>query len=251
MSEINQQHKGGSFAALRNVISLVGLVIKVAERPANLHGLGVFHGRVGFGKTQATIYARNKFRAPMVTIGPTWTKKKLMEAILSELGEPNLRGSTDQLVDRVVQTLGERVETPLLIDEADKAIDRGMIEVIRYIHDVSGAPIILIGEELLPEKLMPFERVHGRVLAWAQAQPCDSDDAQALAACYAPGITIEPALLEHVRTAAKGSARYISANILALREFAINSGRISIVAGDYAGETIITGEYRAPNRRAA
>ncbi len=205
----------------------------------------MFHGRVGYGKTMATIYARNKLRAPMVTIGSTWTAKKLCQMILSEMGEPDVRGTTDHLVDRVIRALGERADTALLIDEADRLVDRNMVEVVRDIHDKSNAAIVLIGEERLPEKLQPFERFHGRVLAWSQAQPCDEEDVAELARCYAPEITIEPALIASISARCKGSARYISGNMLAIRAFAENCGLKTVTAEQYAQEQIMSGEYRA------
>ena len=51
-----------------------------------------------------------------------------------------------------------------MIDEADYLVSRHMIEVIRDIYESSRATIILIGEEMLPQSLTRWERVHNRML---------------------------------------------------------------------------------------
>jgi DNA transposition AAA+ family ATPase len=260
MSQTETSHKVSSFAALRNVQALRQLILKVTERPVDLPGFGVLHGAAGLGKTKAAIYAKNKFNAPFISIGETWTKKSLLQKILQECGEHDVRGSTNDLADRCIRLLGETLDRPLIIDEADKLIDKNMIEVLRYIHDTSLVPVILIGEDRLPAKLQGIQRVHSRVLDWVQAMPCDAEDTAKLARAYAAVIKVgpnnfrqiemAPDLLERVRTACGGNARLISTTINQISEFCINAGLTTIDAATYSG-TIHTGEYRASSRRTA
>ncbi len=63
----------------------------------------------------------------------------------------------------------------------DKLVDKGMIELVRDINKAAQVPVLLVGEELLPQKLEQYERVHNRVLEWVLAQPCDLADARAQA----------------------------------------------------------------------
>ncbi len=65
-----------------------------------------------------------------------------------------------------------------------------MIELARDVQEMTYAPVILVGEELLPQKLKRFERVHNRVLSWVLAEPSDIDDARTLANILCPHIEI-------------------------------------------------------------
>lgn len=233
------------FAALKNVAGLLGLVNRVQARKVDLPGIGVFHGHSGLGKTKAAIYARNKTQAPMVSIGDSWTKKKFLEHVLRECGEPSPRGTVADLAERAIQRLGDLQDRPLIIDEADIAVDRGWIELIRELHDYSQAPVILIGEEALPTKLQKVERVHNRVLEWVAAEPCDLDDARKLARAYAGEIQIDEPLLEMVRRSCGGVARRIATTLDEMVEFARSRGVQTLTVEVYTGR-VHTGE---PPRR--
>ncbi|WP_236549860.1 ATP-binding protein, partial [Profundibacterium mesophilum] len=80
------------------------------------------------------------------------------------------KGTVSEMVEAISAELAMS-DAPLLIDEADMLVKRKMIEIVRDIYEGSGAPVILIGEELLPQKLQQWERIHGRMLDWVAAQP--------------------------------------------------------------------------------
>ncbi len=234
------------FAPLKNVTALWTLVNRLQQRNDDLPGFGVFHGPPGFGKTKAAIYVHNKCQAPILTVGETWTRKKFLEKLLGELGVGKVRGTVADLAEQAILRLGEHPDRPLLIDEADKAIDKGWIELIRELQDNSNTPIVLIGEEDLVSKLKPTPRVHDRVLDWVAAQPCDLDDSRKLAIAYAPQLSIADDLLEMVRVESGGVARRISTSISHIREFAQLNGLTSVGRANYGGR-IHTG--KAPTAR--
>ena len=150
---------------------------RLIMRDAHLPGIGVCSSPSGYGKTWASIFAQNKTGAVRVEVGDSWTRRTLLRNILKELGEtPRERTPVAELAEKVIVGARQQPLRPLIVDEADKLVDRGMIELVREIHEHSGAPVILIGEEKLPAKLLTVERVHNRVLDWMQAQPCDLDD---------------------------------------------------------------------------
>jgi DNA transposition AAA+ family ATPase len=140
-------------APLRNVAALAQLIDRVKARAHGLPGMGTFYGPSGFGKTTAAIYATNRFQAVNVQVKSAWTRKKLCEAILHEMGVPP-RPTVGDMVDQIAQQLA-LLDVPLIVDEADFLVARKMIEILRDIHEGSGAPVVLIGEELLPQKLQP------------------------------------------------------------------------------------------------
>ncbi len=233
--------------ATANVAAFMMLATKLIERDPNVSGIGVFYGPSGYGKTYASIFAQNKTRALRVEVGDYWTKKTLLKAILAEAGQVG-RGTIADMAEEVIHLLGDQPSRPLIIDEGDRVVDKGMIEMIRTLHDGSSAPVILIGEERLPVKMEPIERVHGRVLDWVAAQPADLDDAQQLAASICRGLTIADDLLAAIVDKSGGSARRIVTNLVKAGELARNRGTKSLDLAGWGPEAYFVG--RAPKPRA-
>ncbi|MBL6431694.1 MAG: hypothetical protein HPM95_13230 [Alphaproteobacteria bacterium] len=129
----------------------------------------------------------------------------------------------------------------MIIDEADKLVDGKMIEFVRDIHETTQAPVVLIGEELLPKKLEAHERVHNRVLDFRLAQPCDLEDAATLADFLIPDLTIAEDLLDDIRKQTAGKARRIATTLHEIGQFARNHGLKDLDRASYTGR-IFTGE---------
>lgn len=206
-------------APLRNVVALLDGAERALHRPAHLPGLVVMYGPSGYGKSWSAVAAMNTYRAYYVEVRSTWTRKHLAEAILRQMGLATA-GTIPVLVERIGDHLLQTGRM-LIVDEADYLVQRGMIEIIRDLYEHSGAPIILVGEEHLPTKLLRWERVHGRVLVWVMAQPGDRADAASLARMYCPGFAIADDLLSEIVKAAAGSIRRICVNLDRVREAAL------------------------------
>lgn len=237
------------FAPLRNVAAMGVLVERLIHRGPHLPGFGVFHGFSGYGKTYAAIYAQNRTGGPRIEIGDSWTKKTLLRAILKECGVNDPRGTVADLAEQVIMRISEPGHPPLFIDEADKLIDKGMMELVREIHEGSQCPVVLIGEELLPQKLERLERAHNRVLEFVTAQPCDLTDAQKLAAALAPRYRFSEPLLSRVVQESEGRARRIVTNIDRLVEWARGTG-VTEIDERYDGP-LYNGRSPVRGRRAA
>jgi hypothetical protein len=235
-----------TFAALKNVAGFYGQVVKLQDRKPSLTNIGVMHGPSGYGKSYASIYAQIKTRAIRVEVGESWSRKKLVSAILREGGVAEPRGDTAALVEQAIQLLAEEPRRPLFIDEADKLVDKGMIEIVRELAQHSQVPVLLIGEEMLPQKLAKVERVHNRVLDWFGAEPCDLDDCKKLAEIFLKGVIVSDDLLEDIRVKGDGRARRIVVSLNDAFEWARNNGVKAIGKDNYAG-AIYTGE--APRAR--
>lgn len=235
-----------SVAPLRNVAALTTLIDRVQSRPIGLPGMACFYGWSGFGKSTAAVYAANKFQAVLVQCKSAWTKKSLCAAILTELGMPP-KGNTADMVDRIASELAVQ-GVPLIIDEADHVIARRMVEIVRDIYEGSQAPVILIGEELLPQKLKEWERVHGRMLDWVPSQPADLSDLNHLIPIYAPGITIEDDLKQTLLRMSHGSTRRVCVNLAHLAERAQILGVERIGTGDFDPRGFFTGTAPTPRR---
>lgn len=241
-----QQQAVNGPVALKNVAAFMAMTQRLIHRPAHLPGIGVCSSHSGYGKTWASVFAGAKTRAVRVEVGDTWTRNTLLKKIMSELGftdaELRKRMSAAEMAEKVIFSFGNDPDRPLIIDEADRAVDRGMIETVRELHEHAGMPVILIGEERLPAKLLGVERVHNRVLDWMQAQPCDLDDAKALAKAFVPKVAFGDDLLESIVAASMGRARRIVVNIERAAEFARNKSYNVLPLAKWTGGAWFTGE---------
>lgn len=246
---IEENRLYNSVAPLRNVAALVALIDRVEKRTVGLPGMATFYGPSGFGKTTAAVYAANHFDAYQVQVKSAWTAKKLCASILLDQGVKPTRTIAD-MVDQVSEELA-RTGRPLLIDEADHLVDRNMIEIVRDIYEGSGATVILIGEELLPQKLQKWERVHGRMLDWVGALPGDMADLGHLVPIYCPDITLSANLKDHLLKVSNRSIRRICINLSRVKEFAQTRGMAEVSREDWGKETFFTGDAPAPRRTLA
>ncbi|OYW33967.1 MAG: hypothetical protein B7Y12_01995 [Rhizobiales bacterium 24-66-13] len=234
--------------ATANVASFMTLTSKLIERHPHAPGIGVFYGPSGFGKTYASIFGQNRSGALRIEVGESWTRKTLLKAVLAEAGQV-ARGSISDMAEAAIRVLGDDPYRPLIIDEADRMLDGShrMIELVRDLHDKSTAPIILIGEEQLPSKIQPNERVHNRVLDWVAAQASDLEDAQALAASICGSVEVADDLLSAIVERSEGRARRIVVNLVRAEEIARNLGQARIDLTTW-GETEFF-ESRPPRAR--
>lgn len=230
-----------SIAPLRNVVELLTMTDVLRSRPTGLSGLGVFSGPSGYGKSVASQYVMNKLGAKYVEARSFWTQKAFCEAMLKELGVDRPRGTISRMMEEIIDIMGDDPRRPLLIDEADKLVDKNMIELVRDIHETTGVPIILVGEENLPTKLKAFERVDNRILGRVLAEKCGLDDAEHLAKIRCPGVKLAPDLLGHIVQQTKGNARRIATTLHNVKVFAVNEGVAALDLAAYRGG-VFTGE---------
>jgi len=238
----------GGLAALKNVSRFMVLMETLINRAPHLPGMGVFSGPSGYGKTYASIYSTNKTRALRLEVGDSWTRKKFLESLLAEAEVKHGKLSVADLTTEAIMALGDDFNRPLIIDEADKLADKGMLELVREIQEHSQVPVLMIGEEKLPAKIQKVERVHNRVLEWEFADPCDSEDADELAALFCPELTLKADLIEQLIDYTEGRARRIVVNLNKIKEHARNNREDTFDGTSFPKNWFYTGE---PPRRVA
>lgn len=233
-----------SVAPLANVARLTTLVKRLETREHGLPGLGCIYGRAGLGKTTAAIYATNSLDACHVEALPIGGVKALLAMISAELGLKPQRTAEAMFV-QVAQQLA-RSQRALIIDEADHILNDRSIEIVRRLHDISGVPLILMGEETLPQRLTRWERVHSRILSWVGMEPASAQDVNHLAGIYARGVALADPLKAALLTASNGSIRNVSTNLAHVREFATVRGLTAVTMAEWGRHPFHTGEAPQP-----
>lgn len=216
-----------NMAPLKNVASMLVLVETLSGRAQHLPGIGAMYGRSGLGKSVATASAANGYQGVLVEAKRVWTQKKFLQAILLELGVRTPPRTAADMVDEIAEHLiiSRRV---LFVDEADVLVDRGYASVILDLYESTKTPIVLVGEDELPDKLKKIERLHNRVLSWVPAQPCDMEDAAHLRKLYCDKVQIADDLLDRIRAAVRGGARRICVNLSRVQEEALLRGLTAV-----------------------
>ncbi|MDO9527117.1 MAG: ATP-binding protein [Gemmobacter sp.] len=237
----------GNVAPLKNVAALLALIDRVENRVPGLPGMATFYGPSGRGKSTAATYASNQSGVCHIEVQPLWRAKQMLAGIAAEMGVAKPARTAAALFEQAAESM-QRNQRPLLIDEADRLMRDDMIEVVRGLHEATGAPVILIGEEELPVKLMRWERVHGRMLDWVGVQPADLTDVAQLATIYAPTIEITEDLRLSLLISSRRSHRYVSNNLARLAEFALARGLSRVTVNDWRGQSFFSGEPPAPRR---
>lgn len=232
-------------APLRNVLLLGSLIRTVASRDEGMPGMACFHGFSGYGKTQAALYNTQATRACWVEVKSCWTRKTLVEKICLGLRIPPGRN-----VAETVEIIGkELVQSgkPLLLDEAHILCTDSMMRLLHDIYESShGASIILIGEELLPQMLSKYERIHNRMLEWVAAQPADLREVGILASLKCPGIDIAEEVLQHILVTSQAVARRIVSNLAKVKDYARVEGKREIGALDIPAIKWMAGAAPSP-----
>lgn len=233
--------KPQSPAMLKNVSACLLLADQLRNRPAGLSGFGCFSGFSGLGKSMAAQFVQNRRGAIYLEVRDWWTKRVLLENLLIELGVMTPPRTIADMMRRIISILGEDRNQLVIIDEADKLVDKGMIELVRSLQGDTQVPVLLVGEEMLPQKLRSVERMFNRVLEWGLAEPADLDDARLLAGRWCPGITISDELLGLMIQKAGGNARKIAATLHRAKTYATNAGIAALDPDNYEGG-FFTGE---------
>jgi DNA transposition AAA+ family ATPase len=236
-----------TIAPLVNVSLCLQALDMAMNRAPHLPGIVCFNGPSGFGKSSAAAFVANNLKAYYVECRSCWTKRAFLQAIMKDIGKPHDGMNLSDMIDEISEQLALSGR-PLIIDETDHIVDKKAIELVRDIYEGSGAAILLIGEERLPQKLKKWERFHGRILDWVYAQPASLADARQLAKLYCQGIKVEDDLLARVSQVAHGSVRRICVNLERIRAEADMLGQPSIGLKQWGNKALFSGE--APVRRA-
>ncbi|MBG6160559.1 hypothetical protein IWQ54_000209 [Labrenzia sp. EL_195] len=247
----SNQHVNGGLAAVKNVARFLTLVQTLIDRPEGLPGIGCFYGFSGLGKTMASVYAQNMTNAMRIEVGESWTRKTLLQKILVEARIEPRRATIADLTEMAINALSDNWPRPLFIDEADKLADKGMLELVREIYEHSQTPLLLIGEERLPEKLETVERVHNRILEWVPADYCDHDDARMLADLICPNLDLSNELIDHLLETGKGRARSLCINFNRIKERARNHRENAFTMTSFDEDFFFTGKRRGRQARRA
>ena len=122
------------------------------------------YGQAGRGKSVAADRYYIQRGGAYVRVWQGWSQSAFLQRLLFEVRGRNgdVPTHNGNRCKEIIVDLLDRKRVPLFIDEADRLkIDR--IEDLRDIHEMTGAPVVLIGEEGLLGLLSERRRIWSRV----------------------------------------------------------------------------------------
>lgn len=215
----------------KNVSRLADAASGLLSRSQGMPGMGIVWGTTGYGKTTAAAWLATRVRGVYIRAITTTTPSSLLASILYELGEERC-GSCAAMVARVVQCL---VETgrPLFIDEAEKLVrSERLVETLRDIHDLSTAPVVLIGEPGIERAIRVRRQITGRIAEWVEFGPADLEDAALVAQSLAE-VEIQSDLVEALHESSHGEIRQLVVGIGQVERYARAKGMTRIGKRDW------------------
>lgn len=237
-------------ANLVNVSLALEAVESVLNRSAHLPGAVTFTGFSGFGKSLAMEYVAQQYRGYYVEFQDNWGKQDYIKMLMFVMDIKKLKGwSENDCVQAIIDELGAS-RRPLIIDEFDQLIDRkhvagSLMALTLNIIKKSGGSVIIVGEELLPQKIRTYEKFDNCIYGRYLAEPSKLNDCRILARHYYPDLEMGDDLLEATVTRCKGITRRICINLDRFAAEARDLGIDSIALAE-AGKLITTGEATKP-----
>lgn len=202
------------------------------ESDKALSGFILAYGQAGRGKSVAADgYYCSRSIGAYVRVWQGWSQSAFMQRLLFEVEGRNgdmPRHNGNRCKEIIVRLLQDRKQ-PLFIDEADRLkIDR--IEDLRDIFEMTGVPIVLIGEEGLLGLLAERRRIWSRVIHTVLFGPINGSEV-GVYANQAAGLMILPDLCGKIADKSEGDFRLVRNMMVLLEKAAKAAGSLNVDQG--------------------
>jgi len=221
------------FIPTRNVGNANTALNALALRPNKPRLMAVI-GHAGVGKSYwaTTTIARQPECSPYLKCQYVWGGSELayLQALCRSFEvekPPHKKVSCYQLI---LDYLTARPHLPLFVDDFHR-MPRGHLEIMRDLTELSGAPIVLIGEEPLEGLLQAHDQVWSRTYQMVKFKPNEPSDVVLLAQ-GAAGLELDREAAVHLHQWAAGDFRPLDAALAGLLQLAQGKGRVSLSLED-------------------
>ena len=223
-------------AMTKNVKRFLASVRELQNRSLGTEGMGLLWGQPGEGKSTTIAYAVNMLDGVFLRANACWTVTSMLSALMTELGlMPTSRKAP--MVMKVVQKLMEQPR-PVFVDESDYLFRQAdMVDVLRDIYDLTGAPVILIGMEEMARKIQARGKFARRITQWIEFSGIDAADVRILADTICE-IAITDDLLDFIRTAARGNIGRMTTALSRIESFGRTNQIKSVSRADWGDRVL-------------
>ena len=209
-------------AQTKNLHNLAEVGQALSTRTPDLPGIGMIWGPSGLGKTTAAVWFRRPdgcgLRARAVALDAVGGCSRHLPE-LDVLPAARCALMLDTIVERLATT-----QRPLIVDEADYLLRSGrLLDTLRDLHDVSSAPVIVIGMADFRRRVASKEQFAGRIAQTVEFRPADLADVRTTAeACCE--VELDDDLLERITRETQGSMRRVKVALSVIERWADRRG---------------------------
>jgi DNA transposition AAA+ family ATPase len=197
-----------NFVQTKNHRRTVAMLEELRNRGQGVPGLGLIYSEPGLGKTTSIAWcAVNMADVVVIRAKAVMSARWLLEELVSELGEAPMRRVIDlyrQAVDRLLED-----RRMVMVDEVDHLTHDGrVIETLRDLHDITGAPVVFVGMGHVDKKIARYPHLYNRISQVVKFIPLDESDI-ALAARELCELELEPGALKVLAERTSGKFRNV------------------------------------------
>jgi len=204
------------FLETANVVAFREAMNLLEDTELGQPGLGVVWGRAGRGKTVCAREYAVRTGAVYLRALEDETPRAMLSRLCFELNGSDPH--TTERCKRIAVEVLEKRPRSILVDEADR-MRVGLIEHFRDIHDLTGVPIVFIGEEHLHPALNSRRRIWSRVTQTVEFHPISAEDIM-LFGLRAADLRIEPQAAQRIGARAGGDFRLVWSDVRELEQMA-------------------------------
>lgn len=203
-------------------------VDEVMDAERGFSGFVLAYGQAGRGKSVAADRYHYTRGGAYVRVWQGWSQTAFLQRLLFEVRGTNedMPRHTGNRCKELIVKLLEKKRQPLFIDEADR-LQIARIEDLRDIHEATGVPVVLIGEEGIFGLLSERRRIWSRVAHEVEFGPISPAEV-ALYAMQAAGLEIPLALSKEIAQKTEGDFRLVRNAMILLEKSAKASGSFSV-----------------------
>lgn len=183
-------------------------------------GFVLVHGQAGRGKSVAADRYHFLNGGAYVRVWQGWSQTAFLQRLLFEVRgkDTDIPRHTGNRCKEMIVELLQSNPLPIFIDEADRLkVDR--IEDLRDIHEITGVPVVLIGEEGLYNLLIARRRIWSRVAYEVEFGPISPAEV-AMYAMQAAGLNVPPEFCVELAQKAEGDFRLVRNMMILLEQAA-------------------------------
>ena len=159
-----------------------------------------------------------KTTASTYGFGENWSQTAFLQALCFEVCEQRPRAANACKI-KIISELDANPRT-IYVDEADR-LHIGRLEDLRDINEVTGSPVVLIGEEGLPARVAARRRIDDRIPSEFRIRFAPASNADiSLYAVKAADLRMTPEAVKAVQTLTRGNFRRIHNTVLSLEQMA-------------------------------
>jgi len=162
------------FLETKNVMAFREAMASLEDVQKGQPGLAVVWGQAGRGKTVCAQEYAVHSRAIYLRVMEDWTPRAMLGGLCLKINQSNPRTIAD--CKQVICAALDVNPRLIIVDEADRLRNIGMIEHFRDIHDICGVPVVFIGEQSLYPKINSHRRLWSRVTQAVEFLPICSED---------------------------------------------------------------------------